>query len=172
MRMRRIVVLLAVSLALSAGHVFGEDREEEEEEGGRKARAEGTNNAYVAACRQCHFAYPLKLLPAAAWVDILDKPGRHAGGDLDLSAAAKAEVRKYIAEKGSGRGRSKKSGKEVQAAPGGEIRVSELPRIKEKHRDIKQEVFARKSIGSRGNCVACHKAAAKGDFDGVEIPKN
>jgi hypothetical protein len=170
--MRVMSAFLITVVALSASWMFAED---EGEKGNGKERGRSvidTNNVYNANCGSCHFAYPLRLLPAAAWADMLDKPGKHAGGDLDLKDKARADVKKYIAEHSADRRSSKKSDKAVSTAGDGPIRISDVPRVKEKHKKIAQEVFARKSIGSRGNCIACHKNAARGDFDedGVSIP--
>jgi len=51
-------------------------------------------------------------------------------------------------------------------------RITELPYILKKHREVAPAILKRKAIGSLSNCAACHKTADKGDFedDGVVIP--
>ena len=51
-------------------------------------------------------------------------------------------------------------------------RITELPYIIKKHRDIPPSVFKRAEIVSLSNCAACHMKTDKGDFDddGVSIP--
>ena len=52
-------------------------------------------------------------------------------------------------------------------------RITDVPYIRHKHRGIAPEVFQRKSIGSRSNCIACHTTAEQGiyDDDNVRIPE-
>lgn len=53
------------------------------------------------------------------------------------------------------------------------VRVSEIPYILEKHHELDAAVLARPSIGSLGNCVACHTSADQGNYDDdyVKIPR-
>ncbi len=57
---------------------------------------------------------------------------------------------------------------------GGQIatRITDVPYIRHKHREIADEVFQRKSVGSRPNCVACHTTAEQGIYNdhNVRIP--
>ncbi|MEI6807964.1 MAG: cytochrome C [bacterium] len=166
--MKVTIVAVLVGVSFSVLGAFAEDHED------RKTSQVSSNSVYKAVCGECHLAYPPRLLPAVSWLEIVDKPGKHAGGALDLKDNAKAEIKKYLAEKSADRKPSKKHSKATVTpdAGAGPIRISELPRIREKHREIAQAVFARKSIGSRGNCIACHKTAESGDFDedNVSIP--
>lgn len=165
--MKVMIVAALAGVSFYAQYCVAEDHEE------RKGAQRSSNSVYKAVCGECHLAYPPRLLPAVSWSEIVDKPGKHAGGDLELKDNEKSAVKKYLAEKSADRRPSKKRGKVATPAAGdGPIRISEIPRIKEKHREIAQEVFARKSIGSRGNCIACHKTAESGDFDedNVSIP--
>ena len=53
------------------------------------------------------------------------------------------------------------------------LRITEIPYIQEKHHELDPGVFARESIGSRSNCIACHPTAEQGNYDDdfVKIPK-
>jgi hypothetical protein len=86
----------------------------------------------------------------------------------------KAEIEKYLQQNSAEKTQSRISRKIlVSIGTGVPTRISEVPYIKEEHYEIKQEVFLRKSIGSRGNCIACHKTAESGNYDddNVTIPK-
>jgi hypothetical protein len=104
----------------------------------------------------------------------MDEPGAHPGGTLSLDEKRKAEVKYYLIQNSAENSHSKLS-KKIMDSIGSDapVRISEIPYIKHKHREIKQEVFARKAIGSRANCIACHKSAETGlyDDDDVVIPK-
>ncbi len=53
------------------------------------------------------------------------------------------------------------------------MRITDTPYIREKHHEIKPEVFKRESVGSSSNCIACHTTAEEGIYeeDNVKIPK-
>lgn len=133
-----------------------------------------TNQTYMKNCGSCHFAYQPGLLPARSWVKIIDSPGGHPGGNLSIDGKAKSEIKKYL-EQNSAEKSSAKRSRKILGSIGGDtpVRISEIPYIKEKHREISQDVFMRKAVGSRANCVACHRNAARGVYEDedVVIPK-
>ncbi len=142
------------------------------EHGESKGLPKVTNETYRANCGGCHFAYQPGLLPARSWQAIIE--GGHPGGVLSLDKKTKAEIRNYLTQNSAERTRSKRSRK-ILASIGSDVptRISEVPYIREKHHEIGPDVFLRKAIGSRGNCIACHKTAENGDYDddNVVIPK-
>jgi len=142
------------------------------EHGESKGLPKITNETYRTNCGGCHFAYQPGLLPARSWQAITD--GGHPGGGLSLDKKAKAEIRNYLTQNSAERSNAKRSRK-ILASLGSSVptRISEVPYIREKHHEIDPDVFLRKAIGSRGNCIACHKTAANGDYDddNVAIPK-
>jgi hypothetical protein len=52
-------------------------------------------------------------------------------------------------------------------------RITDIPCIRKEHHEITPEVLQRKSVGSLSNCIACHRRAAKGEYDDetVSIPE-
>ncbi|MDD5760102.1 MAG: diheme cytochrome c [Desulfobulbaceae bacterium] len=130
-----------------------------------------TNETYKNSCGSCHFAYQPGLMPSKSWVKILDEPNAHPGGDLSLDEKTKAEIKNYLTQNSAEYSPSKKS-KKIMGSIGSEtpVRISEIPYIKHKHHEINQEVFTRKAIGSRANCIACHKGAESGIYDNDDIP--
>ncbi len=162
----KLISLFSI-IVLSPVEVFSGDHSE------RKKLPKVTNEVYKVNCGSCHFAYQPGLLPAKSWQKIVDSPGGHAGGDLSIDKQAKKEIIEYLTQNSAERADSKRSRK-ILASIGNSVptRISEVPYIKEKHHEIAQTVFLRKSIGSRGNCVACHRTAESGDYDdeNVSIP--
>jgi hypothetical protein len=162
-----LISLLTIVMFFPVGAFAGEHNESE-------TLPKVTNEVYRKNCGTCHFAYQPGLLPARSWLKIVDKPGGHPGGDLSLEKTAKAEIEKYLNQNSAEKTQSKRSRK-ILSSSGVNVptRISEIPYIKEKHHEIAQEVFLRKSIGSRGNCIACHRTAENGDYDddNVTIPK-
>ncbi len=156
-----IVVLLTPCLAFAGEH----------EES--KAIPAVSNETYRKNCGACHFAYQPGLLPARSWVKIIDTPDGHAGGNFFIDKRAKSEIKNYLVQNSAEHSPSKRS-KKILRSIGSDtpVRISEIPYIKQKHRKINQEVFSRKAVGSRANCVACHSSAARSVYedDDVVIP--
>ena len=133
-----------------------------------------TNELYKNTCGTCHFAYQPGLLPERSWKKMMDFPGTHPGGALSLDASTKQKIRKYLVQNSAENSPSKASAKMLASIDSGRtpLRISELPYIKQKHHEILSDVFKRKSVSSRGNCIACHRKAARGVYDyDVVIPK-
>ena len=125
-----------------------------------------TNENYKSNCGECHLSYPPVLLPAASWDRILSRLGEHFGESLSLDDLTREEIRKYLNENAADRSGSKTAGKILRHLGGlSPVRITEVPYIQRKHREISPQVFKRKSVGSFSNCLACHKGAEQGDFD-------
>jgi hypothetical protein len=131
--------------------------------GGNLAAAH--NPAYVGECGSCHLAYPPQLLPAAAWRRTMAGLDKHFGTDASLDA-------KYAAEIGAFLERNAGTGKRTTGAEGA-TRISRTPWFVRKHDEVSPAAWKRASIGSAGNCAACHAGAARGDFNehAVLIPR-
>ncbi|OGQ94026.1 MAG: hypothetical protein A2521_06070 [Deltaproteobacteria bacterium RIFOXYD12_FULL_57_12] len=167
--MKSTLFFLAVVLVLPVLAFADDDHHK-----GTKQLSVVVNDIYKNSCGSCHFAYQPGLLPSKSWVKILDEPDAHPGGNVSLDEKAKSEVRNYLIQNSAENSHSKRS-KKIMNSIGSDapVRISEIPYIKHKHHEIKQEVFARKAIGSRANCIACHRSAESGgyDDDDVVIPK-
>jgi len=122
---------------------------------------------YQQECAACHLAYPAGMLPAASWTHLMGNLTKHYGTDASLDEASVREISGWL-----------------KANAGTYKRVSEVPpqdRITKsawflrKHRDgeVPAGVWARASVGSASNCVACHGGAAQGNFNerDIKIPK-
>lgn len=166
--MKSYLFFLAVILILPLPALADDDHHE-----GTKHLPAVANASYKNSCGSCHFAYQPGLLPARSWVKIIDEPGAHPGGDVSLDEKTKSEVKNYLTRNSAENSQAKRSRK-IMDSIGSDtpVRISEVPYIRHKHDDINQEVFARKAIGSRANCIACHKSAESGVYedDDVVIP--
>lgn len=133
-----------------------------------------TDELYRKTCGACHFAYQPGLLPERSWKKILGSEGRHPGGVLYLDSSTKDKIREYLVKNSAEYSPSKRSGKMLASIDSGRtpLRITDVPYIKHKHCQIHDEVFKRKYVGSRGNCIACHRKARQGIYDrGVIIPQ-
>ena len=154
--------------------IFARDKEHEQNEKRDHDRSERqpwvANETYKDNCSGCHFAYPPELLPASSWKGIVTRLGDHFGESLALDDASREEIGKYLRENAADRSGSEKARKIMRSlggrSPG---RITEVPYVVKEHREIAQEVFKRKSIGSFSNCIACHKMADQGQFDDDQV---
>ncbi len=133
-----------------------------------------SNPAYKETCGECHFAYQPGLLPSASWLKILDQLDDHFGEGLDIDSETLKNISDYLVTNGAEKSSAKRSVK-IMRSLGNQVpmRISEIPYIREKHHELNPEIYNRKSIGSLGNCAACHITAEKGiyDDDDVRIPE-
>jgi hypothetical protein len=133
-----------------------------------------TNETYKEACGVCHFAYQPGLLPSGSWVKILSHLEDHFGATVEIDAGPKEVVQKYLIDNAAEKSLWKRSRKIVRCLKGETpVRITEIPYIGRKHRNIPPEIFKRKSVGSLSNCSACHRTADRGVYedDNVIIPK-
>jgi len=160
-----LLILISISFAC-----FGKNQEKNQTE----TLPLVENKVYIDNCGTCHFVYQPGLLPYKSWEKIIDTPGGHAGGELSISSSVKNEIKKYILGNSAEKSTWEKSGKIADSITDSlPVRISEIPYIKRKHWGVRDKIFKREAIGSRGNCIACHRSAAKGvyDEDDVVIPE-
>lgn len=134
------------------------------------------NSAYLKECGACHLAYQPQFLPKRSWEKIMNTLDSHFGDSAALDDALKSELQGYLAKNSADASSSKISRKMLDSLGAGEtpLRITDTPYFKRKHREVRADVFKRKSIGSPANCPACHLSADKGDYNEhkVKIPRN
>lgn len=121
--------------------------------------------AYAQECGSCHLAYPPGLLPAASWQALMTGLTRHFGSDASLDGPVAREISDWL-------GAHAGSGKRAAERPPND-RITRAAWFTRKHREVATATWSRPAIRSSGNCAACHRGAAQGDFDehAVTIPK-
>lgn len=137
------------------------------------------NALYEEECSACHFLYQPWLLPSESWKLVMGKAEDHFGEDLALEEEDLSEILAYLVENAAEKSRARNEwagsvGKIVRSIHGDfPESIRAVPYIKRKHRKIRAVVFERPAIKSFSNCGACHRTAAKGDYDedNVKIPK-
>ena len=121
--------------------------------------------AYTQECSACHMAYPPQLLPAPSWNRLMKGLDKHYGSDASLDTETLSAISRWL-QTHAGQNR-----RTQQEPP--EDRITRSDWFERKHRKISAATFQRPAIQGRGQCMACHRDAAKGDFeeDRVRIPK-
>jgi len=124
------------------------------------------NDIYEQECGACHFAYQPWLMPSGSWKKILEELPSHFGEDIPLDEQTRNTIAQYLTANAAEHVSAKRSRKIMKSLRGTTpVRVSEIPYILEKHHELDPAVLARPSIGSLGNCIACHTSADQGDYD-------
>lgn len=144
------LVLLGVSLALT--------------EPGNSALPQ-VEQAYAKECGACHIPYPAQYLPKRSWERILGSLDKHFGENATLSPKALQPIKAYLdshaADSASGNPRIMRD-VAVNNTP---LRIVEMPFwIHIHHRMIERKAFDAPKVKSAGNCGACHRGAANGQF--------
>ena len=92
----------------------------------------------------------------------------------NLDEQTKKQIMDYLKTNSAENNTSEKISKKILASVGTNkpTKITDIPYIKKKHDEISPEVFKRKTIGSRSNCITCHTKAKKGNYedDFVKIP--
>jgi cytochrome b len=131
------------------------------------------NETVSAECGACHWAYHPSLLPRGSWAALLDDLENHFGEDASLPAAARAEIAAFYDRYAAEAWDTEAARRFAAVAASEPLRVTATPYWVAKHASIAPATFAAAPVGSRGNCVACHRDADSGRFDdqAIAIPE-
>lgn len=121
-------------------------------------------------CGACHIVFPPQFLPARSWQKLMSDLSSHFGEDASLGGPARQSVTTYLVDHAADAPGTKGSqrflrGLSPDATP---LRISETPFWRNAHEEVSARQFASAAVKSPANCVACHKAAARGDFSEPE----
>jgi hypothetical protein len=154
-------VLAVAGAVLATGHLAG-SRARGEEEYFPPIR----DTVVQSECSACHMAYPAGLLPARSWQAVMAGLTDHFGESASLDSATAQHITDYlIANAADARGRRSRV---LRGLGPGEVplRISETPWWIGKHRgEVRPGAFEDPRIGSKANCVACHRGAVRGVFE-------
>lgn len=129
--------------------------------------------AYAEECGACHVAYHPSLLPRASWASLMDGLDDHFGENASLDQATGAAIRAYLAANAAEAADTLPANRLRRVDPQEPFAITATPFWKRRHGEIADAVFESKSVGSRGNCEACHADARSGRFypGAIDIPE-
>jgi hypothetical protein len=111
-------------------------------------------------------AFSPAMLPARSWHAVMAGLEDHFGENAALPAAQSQQIAAYLAANAADtRQRSKFiSNLDPAATP---LRITETPYWLRKHRpeEVSPREFLDPKVGSKANCVACHRGAERGNYD-------
>jgi hypothetical protein len=119
-----------------------------------------------AECGACHLAFSPAMLPERSWHAIMSGLNDHFGEDASLDGATAAHIETYLvanAADADSRYEEVLRRLDPAAVP---LRISELPWwIREHEEEVGPGAFDDPDVGSKANCVACHRDAARGSYE-------
>lgn len=129
-----------------------------------------TDATVLKECGACHMVFPPQFLPARSWQKLMADLSSHFGEDASLADPARQTVTTYLvghAADAAGRkgGNRFLRGLSASATP---LRISETPFWQNAHEEVSARQFTSTTVKTPANCVACHKAANRGDFSEPE----
>lgn len=137
-----------------------------------KGQAAGPEEAWKAECASsCHNAFHPMLLPQGSWKKVVSRLNDHFGDNVALDEETKRAVLGYLLENSAEKSGTEASRKILNSLKEGDSpeRITDTPYWKVKHSEINDEVYKRKSVVSKSNCVACHPGAEAGSFEDKDI---
>ncbi|MDX9701024.1 MAG: diheme cytochrome c [Rhodocyclaceae bacterium] len=124
-----------------------------------------TDQLTLQECASCHIAFPPSMLPAASWKRMMGELDNHFGDDASIDAESNAAITRYLTEHaGDAPGQASKLLRGVRAGDAPQ-RITELPKWVREHDEVPKSDWARKDVGSKANCTACHIDAERGYFE-------
>ncbi len=132
------------------------------------------NDSYASECGDCHFAYPPILLPARSWQLLMQGLADHFGEDASLDEDSHRQIAAYLQRHAAEHVDTEAANNLRLVAPDSPLRISKAPYWVRRHKNISAAIFRRRVVGSKGNCIACHKDARSARFDDqkIHIPEN
>lgn len=130
------------------------------------------NSVWKEECAECHIAFHPTLMSAASWKRIMAGLDDHFGDIIELDDATRREIEAFLVSASAEYSTTEASRKllySIDPAEPALLRITDVPYWKEKHSDIKDDIFKRKSVVSRSNCTACHSWAESGSFEDRDI---
>lgn len=117
-------------------------------------------------CGDCHMAFQPQMLPARSWRAVMAGLGNHFGEDASLPEDQVRTIEAYLTAHAGDAGRSKSKAMRGIGKTETPLRISETPHwIHEHEGEVRPSAFKDPKVGSKANCVACHRDADKGYYD-------
>jgi hypothetical protein len=131
---------------------------------------EAVNAVYTRTCGACHAPYHPSLLPAASWRAVLRQLDNHFGVDNSkLPTADLVEIAGFLATHAAEAWDTETGVRFRTVSESEPRRITATPYWRSRHALVPESWFARKSVGGRNNCGACHVDAASGHFADTRI---
>ncbi len=127
------------------------------------------DDTYASECGDCHYAYNPSLLPRNSWQGIMAGLDDHFGEDASLDSETANSILAYLNKYSSEAWDSEAANNLRIVSVKNPLSITATAYWRRRHGEIDKKVFEQSNIGSKGNCVACHRDADSGRFDDAAI---
>lgn len=136
-------------------------------------RSLALDEAYRDECGDCHYAFHPSLLPAASWSSIMAGLDDHFGEDATLDDATRNTIAAWLTANAAETWDTKAANRFRNVSAEQPLRITATRFWDRRHHDIERAVFERRTVGSKVNCIACHRDADTGLFadQSIAIPE-
>ncbi len=120
-----------------------------------------------AECGSCHLAFAPSMLPARSWKRMMTDLNNHFGDDASVDAATADRITSYLVANAADINGGRHSAKLMRgvSANSSPLRITELPKWVDKHREVADWEWKKKDVRTKANCAACHIDAERGSYD-------
>jgi len=128
---------------------------------------------YKAECGACHYDFHPSLLPASSWTGIMAHLDDHFGEDASLDPDTRDHITAWLVANSSEHWDTEAANRFRQVSTKNPLRITATRYWEWRHHNIPEAVFSSKAVGSKVNCVACHRDARTGRFDdqSIDVPE-
>lgn len=123
---------------------------------------------YANECGDCHVPYHPSLQLSANWQTLMTNLANHYGEDASLEEETRHQIESYLTANDASSFDTEVAHR-IGRVETASIRMTDTPYWIKHHRKIASAIFKGPSVGSKVNCDGCHKDAATGQFDDVNI---
>lgn len=127
------------------------------------------DETYKTECGECHYAFHPSLLPASSWSGMMAALDDHFGDNASLDIATRDAITSWLTANSAETWDTEAANRFRRLAPGDPWRITATRFWERRHHKIGKPVFASKPVGSKVNCIACHRDADSGRFDDQSI---
>ncbi|MEO5374840.1 MAG: cytochrome b/b6 domain-containing protein [Alphaproteobacteria bacterium] len=115
--------------------------------------------AYARECAACHGLFHPSLLPAGSWRQVMATLDDHFGEDASLAPDVADGIATFLTANAAETWHTEAANRFRRVAATDPRRITATPYWIAKHGEIDKSVYARRSITSGANCIACHRDA-------------
>lgn len=124
---------------------------------------------YAKECGACHTPHHPSVAPARTWAAIVAGLDDHFGDDASLSAADTRRIADWLAANSAEKFDTAAANLMRTPSDTDPLRITATPGWRRLHADVPDAVFARRTVGGRLACSACHADADSGRFAARQI---
>jgi len=129
------------------------------------------NKTWRESCSGCHVPYHPSLMPARFWNALIDRPDDHFGMQWGFDEATLTAIRAFLLEHAAEAATTEAGYKINKSIPAHQTprRITQTAFWVEKHGRIAERIWANPAVGSKSNCLGCHRDADLGTYEDAAI---